>query len=144
MMPFWVHLDTVTSGVASELHFLISHTGHHSKSLETVRKGQFLRLDGPYGRDLHLQSYETVVLAAKGMGILGVLPFARHLAERRNHDEGVRSKSSRLKDSTEPVFGDLSRHVDLIWWLENRDQEDWVAEQLKLLQKLDTKVCIYK
>lgn len=140
MMPFCADADHVTSGVASELSFLISHTGHHARSLNTVRKGQFLRLDGPYGRDLQLQSYETVVLAAKGMGIVGVLPFARHLAERRAYDDGARGAAARLRDSKEPVFGDLSRNVDLIWWLDDPQQEEWVAEQLKQLQKVDLKV----
>ncbi|KAJ3494057.1 hypothetical protein NLG97_g4328 [Lecanicillium saksenae] len=139
MMPFWASSEYVTTGAASEFNFLASQTGAHERALRTLRKGQFLRLDGPYGRDLRLQSYETVVLAAKGMGIVGVLPFARHLAERRNHDDGARNESARLRDSREPVFGDLSRNVDLIWWLENKQQEDWVAEQLKQLQKLDTK-----
>ncbi|OAA55986.1 hypothetical protein ISF_07584 [Cordyceps fumosorosea ARSEF 2679] len=145
MMPFWVDSEHVASGAASELSFLISHTGNHKRSLATVRKGQFLRLDGPYGKDLQLQSYETVVLAAKGMGIVGVLPFARHLAERRKHDDGARGTTARLRDSREPVFGDLSRNVDLIWWLESNEQEEWVAEQLKELQKIDTKhlnVCL--
>ncbi|KAM0670866.1 hypothetical protein ACQRIU_001261 [Beauveria bassiana] len=139
MMPFWVDADHVTSGVALEFSFLISHTGNHERSLKTVRQGQFLRLDGPYGTDLHLQSYETVVLAAKGMGIVGVLPFARHLAERRKHDDGARGTAARLRDSRETVFGDLSRNVDLIWWLEDTQQEEWVAEQLKQLQKMDAK-----
>lgn len=61
-----------------------------------------------------MQSYETVVLAAKGMGIIGVLPFARHLAERRKHDDEARSESAHRRDSREPVFSDLSRRVDLI------------------------------
>ncbi|OAA39638.1 hypothetical protein ISF_09847 [Cordyceps fumosorosea ARSEF 2679] len=101
-MPFCADADHVTSGVAPELSFLTSHTGHHARSLNTVRKGQFLRLDGPYGRDLH---YEAVVLAAKGMGIVGVLLFARHLAERRAHDDRARGAAARLRDSKEPVFG---------------------------------------
>ncbi|KAG5756709.1 hypothetical protein H9Q70_000687 [Fusarium xylarioides] len=107
-----------------------------------------LRLDGPYGKDLKLHTFETVVLTAKGLGISGILPFALHLAARKRHDNGLRDKSARLRDSSEPVFGDLSRHVDLIWWLEHDDQDRWVHDQLRSLQEVDNKKflvvwCIY-
>ncbi len=55
----------------------------------------------------------------KGMGIISVLPFARHLAVRRKYDDRARGIAARLRDSRERVFSDLSRNVNLIWWLES-------------------------
>ncbi|KAK2609306.1 hypothetical protein QQS21_002087 [Conoideocrella luteorostrata] len=114
----------------------------HGLPLATMDEWKRVRLDGPYGKDHRLQNFETVLLTAKGMGIVGVLPFALHLAKRRRRDDDVRRKEARLRDSNDPVFGDLSRRVDLIWWLEDNDQEVWVSKQLKRLQVLDNKVCL--
>ncbi|KAL6409089.1 hypothetical protein AUP68_05458 [Ilyonectria robusta] len=140
MMPMWSKPDQYVTGKTSDLTFLISRTGgHHCKSLGSVLPGQRLRLDGPYGKDLQLHTFETVVLTAKGLGISGVLPFALHLAGRKRHDNRVRDKSARLRDSSEPVFSDLSRNVDLIWWLEHDDQDKWVGDQLRSLQQVDAK-----
>lgn len=142
MMPVWGQPDQYVAGVASDLVFLISRTqGHHRRSLNSILPGNRLRLDGPYGKDLKLHTFETVVLTAKGLGITGILPFALHLASRRRHDSKLRDKSARLRDSSEPVFGDLSRNVDLIWWLEHDDQDRWVQDQLRSLQEVDDKAC---
>ncbi|KAK2471634.1 hypothetical protein H9L39_16625 [Fusarium oxysporum f. sp. albedinis] len=147
-MPVWSNPDQYVTGQASDLTFLISRTiGHHRRSLGSIFPESRLRLDGPYGKDLKLHTFETVVLTAKGLGISGILPFALHLAARKRHDNGLRDKSARLRDSSEPVFGDLSRHVDLIWWLEHDDQDRWVHDQLQSLQEVDNKFlivwCIY-
>ena len=128
-------------GGVSELIFLLTRAhGYHRRLLKSILPGSRLRLDGPYGKDLKLHTFETVVLTAKGLGILGILPFALHLAARRRHDNKLRDKSARLRDSSEPVFGDLSRNVDLIWWLEHDDQDRWVQDQLRILQGVDDKV----
>ena len=55
-------------------------------------KNQNLRLLGPYGRDLGLSGYETVILTAKGIGIAGVLPLALSLAERKLHDNRIKGE----------------------------------------------------
>jgi len=141
MMPVWGQPDQYMKGGVSELIFLLTRAhGHHRRSLKSILPGSRLRLDGPYGKDLKLHTFETVVLTAKGLGISGILPFALHLAARRRHDNKLRDKSARLRDSSEPVFGDLSRNVDLIWWLEHDDQDRWVQDQLRILQGVDDKV----
>ncbi|KAJ4248080.1 hypothetical protein NW762_012850 [Fusarium torreyae] len=138
MTPFWGRPKQFINGKASDLTFLMTRTGHHANSLGSVSSGDSLRLDGPYGRDLRLYRFETVVLTAKGMGIVGVLPFALQLAGRRRRDDEARSRHARLRDSSEPVFADFSRNVDLIWWLEHNDQDQWVTDQLRSLQELDS------
>ncbi|KAK4243119.1 hypothetical protein C7999DRAFT_36561 [Corynascus novoguineensis] len=80
-------------------------------------------LDGPYGQDLQLYKYETVILTAKGMGIVSVLPMALHLAARKDYDDSVRSRSNLDQDPTvgfatapaaTPVFHDATRRIDLL------------------------------
>ncbi|KAF5571962.1 hypothetical protein FPHYL_28 [Fusarium phyllophilum] len=148
MTPFWGRPKQFLNGEVSDPTFLITRTGHHAKSLGCVSSGDSLRLDGPYGRDLKLYRFETVVLTAKGVGIVGVLPFALQLAGRRRRDDEARSRHARLRDSSEPVFADFSRNVDVIWWLEHDYEDQWVADQLRSLQELDSQNllvvwCIY-
>lgn len=38
-------------------------------------------IEGPYGRELHLEDYGTVVLFASGIGITGQLPYAKQLVD---------------------------------------------------------------
>lgn len=85
----------VTDGKVTSVTMLVSNSGlHHPIWLE---KGQHLRLLGPYGRDLGLPGFETVILTAKGIGIAGVLPLALDLAERKLHDQRVREEYSAKK-----------------------------------------------
>ncbi|KAH0545347.1 hypothetical protein FGG08_000646 [Glutinoglossum americanum] len=84
-------------------------------------------LDGPYGQDLHLERYETVMLVAKGIGIAGVLPYARHLANWKLH------KNISYKRAV------MTRKLDLYWLLEENYQEEWVGDYLKELQQKDIK-----
>ena len=138
MMLLWSEPGQFSKGRATELSFLISQKGHHRLPLEHTRKGNSVRLDGPYGKDLRLQEYENVLLVAKGMGITGILPFALHLAGRQRHDDKARDPGARLRDSDEAVFRDLTRNVDVFWWLEHNGQENWVRDQLRALQELNS------
>ncbi|KAM7190660.1 hypothetical protein V8F33_009324 [Rhypophila sp. PSN 637] len=133
------------TGKTSDFQILAGRQSRHLRQLQTIQKGDRMLLDGPYGKDLQLSKYETVILTAKGMGILSILPMALHLAARKDYDDSVRSQSH-LEDPTlglatgpsaVPVFRDATRRIDLLWRLEHNDQEGWVADQLKALQDLD-------
>jgi predicted ferric reductase len=98
--------------------------------------------DGPYGQDLHLEDYETVMLVAEGIGIAGVLPYAQHLAQRSHHDAQIKrslklASTPNKDDLRRALHRDTTRNVDLFWNLELNDQERWVSEQLRNLQDLD-------
>jgi hypothetical protein len=121
-MPVMVLSSDHLSTGQTDLSFLI-----WGKRLE-LEKGQHISLDGPYGRDLKLHSFENVILTAEGIGIVGVLPLALRLAQRMQYDSEQTSGSP---------FRDLTRHVDLFWKLDHNGQEKWVAEQLQALQALD-------
>lgn len=56
------------------------------RSIRALQVTQRLRLDGPYGPDLHLETCENLVLAAQGVGILSILPIALYFAERKWQD----------------------------------------------------------
>jgi predicted ferric reductase len=100
-------------------------------------------LDGPYGQDIRLEDYDTVMLVAKGIGIAGVLPYARFLAERRHLDKQI--KDSRKTDGAlaGQLYRDQTRKVDLFWKLDDNREEAWVSEYLDQLRVLDNKVKNY-
>lgn len=116
VMPVWYALDKPQC--TRSIEFLIPKE----------RRGLWFReserwlLDGPYAHDLALQRFDNVILAAKGIGISGVLPFARGLIEREGDDQGS------------------ARTISVLWRLERNNQDEWVASHLKRLQTEDTKV----
>ena len=100
----------------SELALLVVHT----RPLQSLRfrANEKLLIDGPYGQDLKLEYFESVMLAAHGAGISGVLSIARSLWERRRSD-------------------DVLRRVNIFWSLEQNSQGEWAATYLRRLQTLD-------
>ena len=101
----------------ADLTFLISHNSRPLQSLRLKSNDKVL-LDGPYGQDLGLQHYQTVMLAAHGAGISVLLSFALYLWERQGQG--------------------LLRKVNILWSLERGYQEEWVSEKLKILKALDS------
>lgn len=146
VMMLWSDAKQTVAGKTTDFHILAGRQNRQLRLLGTIEKDDRILLDGPYGQDLRLQGYETVILTAKGMGIAAILPMALHLAARKNHDDSVRSRSDPNSDptiglatdmNTEPVFRDSTRRIDLLWRLEHNDQELWVADHLRDLQELD-------
>lgn len=72
-----------------------------------------LYLDGPYGRNLQLGRYKTVILVGDGIGIAGILPYAQHLAERKRLDTWVKEKFKKcqeaLKSEQDQYFRAMSK-----------------------------------
>jgi predicted ferric reductase len=104
--------------------------------------GKSVSFDGPYGQDLHLERYEMVVLVARGIGIAGVLPYARYLAHRQRHDGDIKMRLKLASTPNKPdlrnsLYRDATRKVDLLWVLDFNCQEEWISEQLRALQNLD-------
>ncbi|KAH6871699.1 hypothetical protein B0T10DRAFT_533442 [Thelonectria olida] len=96
-VAFWHPPDTTDpSGMVSNISFLLTRRGSHARSLLNIERGQKILLDGPFGQDLGLESYENVIFLAKGVGIAGVLPLVLQLTERWGHDNGVRTKLQQL------------------------------------------------
>lgn len=81
-------------------------------------------MDGPYGRNLHLENYQTVILVAKGAGISGVLAYARQL---------LIWKSYRKQQV-------LTRKLKLHWELDDNSQDTWLGPFLMELKSADVKV----
>lgn len=113
MTALWYEPDL--DGKGSMVTFLVLHSGP-LRSLR-FRKGERLLIDGPYGQDLNLESFESVMLVARGAGIVGVLSIARTLWECR-HDN-------------------VLRRVNIFWSLDRNSQGEWVSEYMRALQELD-------
>ena len=112
---------------AKTLSFLIQPQHGLSARLAMQSSIGSVYFDGPYGQDLHLERYETIMLVAQGMGITGVLPYAHHLANWKLH------KNTSYKRAV------MTRKLDLYWLLEENYQEEWIGDYLKELQQKDIK-----
>ncbi|KAK8851790.1 NADPH oxidase [Apiospora arundinis] len=128
-----------------------------SQSLaQELRKGTHLILDGPYGQSPPLGSFENVILAAQGSGILTALPMAIFIAARKRCDNLSRSRllqvqeGSNMQTASDPgsearrigemprqLFRDLTRKIDIYWTLDSNSDENWLAAQITQLQMLD-------
>jgi hypothetical protein len=95
------------------------------------------RLGGPYGGDLSMGSFETVVLAAEGIGISGVLPFALSLISRRKHDTENRKRED------VPLYCDMTRNIDLFWKLDSNCQYDCAAGYFESLAETLKEIASY-
>lgn len=54
---------------------------HHATNNIDLRSGMRAVIEGPYGKELDLELYDTVLLFATGMGIAGQLPYVTQLLE---------------------------------------------------------------
>ncbi|KAM0132883.1 hypothetical protein ACHAP3_006172 [Botrytis cinerea] len=77
-------------------------------------------VEGPCGRELHLESYGTVLLFATGIGIAGQLPYVTQLLEGYHNYE---------------VKG---RRIALFWEMDSELHSAWVGDMMKELLKKDT------
>lgn len=116
---------------ASTLSFLIQPQGGISAELVNRTYVKRVLLDGPYGKDLCLDNYETVILVARGIGVAGILPYARHMTDRKVLPNEPWSRQYRR--------GLITRNIDVYWVLEDNTQEDWVSDWMKDLHDLDEK-----
>ncbi|KAK3901967.1 hypothetical protein C8A05DRAFT_15912 [Staphylotrichum tortipilum] len=97
-------------------HFDILMNREMRPALPDLRPG----LSGPYGGDLSMGSFETVVLAGEGIGIAGILPFALSLISRKKRDK--------QNNGDVPLHCDITRYIDLVWKLDDNRQYDCAAE----------------
>lgn len=144
MFAMWHSTRSLDGG--NEIGFLLSES-ERVFSYSSFKIGKGLRLDGPYGRNIDLWNYESVILAAKGMGIAGILLSALFLLDRRNSDTLAKKEQMSFDDNgairyKNRIFRDRTRKIVLIWILEDNCQEDWAAAQIRNLQQIDTQaVC---
>lgn len=83
---------------SQDLSFIVTNHGRHVRGLERLEHQSHLLLEGPYGQNLPLQEFENVILVAQGIGLVGLLQFALHLARRRYHDDMVRQSLQGSKE----------------------------------------------
>ena len=151
------HSSNEDCGYATKLTFLLLNTPSLSRLLT---QDSPIILDGPYGPNIKLDRFDTVVLAAKGIGIAGVLPFVLHLAYRKHQDqERKKSMKERMREDIKwrsqgqggarygkpppeqfaPLKLDRTRRITLLWVLEDRSQINWASQQLRALAGFDAR-----
>ncbi|KAH7111270.1 ferric reductase transmembrane component 3 [Dendryphion nanum] len=92
---------------------LLLHTGNGFDD----GSGMSAVIEGPYGKELKLDSYGTVLLFATGIGIAGQLPYVEKLLE------GYRNCEVK------------TRRIALFWEVESELQTAWVADRMQHLLK---------
>ncbi|KAJ8062059.1 hypothetical protein OCU04_009838 [Sclerotinia nivalis] len=118
---------------ATKVSFLIEPSNGLTSKLIGRGSLRSVVMDGPYGKDLRLDNFETVILVAKGIGIAGIIPYVRSLTYRRvNKDKNYDSYRRGL----------ITRKIDLYWVLEDNCQEDWISDWLVDLQMRDSEKLI--
>lgn len=129
VVPKWYEPSSAESAISVE--FFIA--GDRPR----LQMDQRWLIDGPYGYDLELHRFENVMLAARGVGIVGVLSFALNLLERQRHDK--REIQANGKAST-ALHRDATSKVFILWRLDYNIQEQLVAKHLRELQLADEDV----
>ncbi|KAK0755581.1 hypothetical protein N5P37_011823 [Trichoderma harzianum] len=133
-MAFW-HPPESSYEAITELTFLLSRRGNHAKAISQLREGQTILLDGPYGINYELQTYETAVLAAKGMGIAAILPLALSLAARRHHDDRVRENLGALSQRNRAILKEISSAAGKELEILGKKKAELAKERQKFLNK---------
>ncbi|KAH9905233.1 ferric reductase transmembrane component 3 [Xylariomycetidae sp. FL2044] len=101
---------------------LFTHRGGGSSIDGEADSGSQMKafVEGPYGRELPLDLYGTVLLIASGIGIAGQLSYVAQLLG--DYHNG-RTKT---------------RRIALLWEVESEIQTAWVADQMQKLLERDT------
>lgn len=129
VVPKWY--EPLSAESARSVDFFIA------KDRPRLQMDQRWLIDGPYGYDLKLHRFENVMLAAKGVGVIGILSFALNLVERQQHDK--REIKSNGKAST-ALHRDATSRVFILWRLDYNAQDQLVAKHLRELQSADEDV----
>lgn len=118
---------------AKTLSFLVQPQRGFSHDL-TSRTSAKIVMDGPYGKDLHLEQYETMILVAQGIGIAAILPHVRHMTYR---------KAAQDKKYESFRRGLITRKIDVYWVVDDNFQINWVFEWLAKLQLVDSSKVVH-
>ncbi|KAF2182632.1 hypothetical protein K469DRAFT_669639 [Zopfia rhizophila CBS 207.26] len=78
-------------------------------------------VEGPFGGELRLESYGTVILFATGIGIAAQLPYIRHLLEGHQHREVT------------------AQRIVLFWEIESEVHRYWVGDIMDDLLSMDVR-----
>jgi len=113
--------DRTAKDSTEEFTFLLE-----DKWASGLNKKSQVRLDGPYGKKINVGQYKTIILAANGMGISGVLSFALSVLSRRQSD--MEKRVSRR---------DKVDKLDLYWKLDHTSNFQWVSDFFQELNKIE-------
>lgn len=105
---------------AKTITLLIKPANGFTRRLANRSSLENISFDGPYGQNLGLEYYDNVFLVAKGIGIAGVLSYAKQFL------------LWKLYPTDDQRF--ITRKLDLYWELDDNSQEKWGAPFLTSLQ----------
>ena len=113
-------VQDVSGSKAPSITILIQPANGLTRRISNTEFLQGVSFEGPSGHSLPLEEYENVALVAKGIGLAGILSYAKHIIDLKYDPKRKRKV--------------LTRKLDLYWELDDNSQEDWGGPFLKDLQ----------
>jgi hypothetical protein len=113
-------IQDVSGSKAPSITILIQPANGLTRRISNTEFLQGVSFEGPSGHSLPLEEYENVALVAKGIGLAGILSYAKHIIDLKYDPKRKRKV--------------LTRKLDLYWELDDNSQEDWGGPFLKDLQ----------
>jgi predicted ferric reductase len=137
MLAWWTQSGSITN-----LTFLVEPQRGLTARLMKELSLSSVNIEGPYGQDLEVERYDTVMLVAKGVGIAGVLSYVRYLTERKSNDETVKAAEEtekmancqRSNQQSDDLYRDHTRKIDLFWKLDHNGQAEWTSDYINELK----------
>ena len=126
MITWWDSMEStpriqdVSGSKAPSITILIQPANGLTRRISNTEFLQGVSFEGPSGHSLPLEEYENVALVAKGIGLAGILSYAKHIIDLKYDPKRKREV--------------LTRKLDLYWELDDNSQEDWGGPFLKDLQ----------
>ncbi|XWW92451.1 hypothetical protein V2A60_003791 [Cordyceps javanica] len=118
---------------AKELTFLVED--HNMPTLG--RDDCELLVEGPYGREIGLHRFSTVLLAAQGTGIAAAMPQVMAIVERYASDSAMRRQMRSQPFERQTLYRDKTSRLNLYWVLTSSADIHWIQGALSRLAAID-------
>lgn len=104
-----------------------------------------LSVEGPYGREIGLHHFSTVLLAAQGTGIAAAMPQVMAIVERYASDSAMRRQMRSQPLERQSLYKDKTSRLNLYWVLTSPADIHWIKGALSRLAAIDeTKVSTHR
>lgn len=96
-----------------------------------------LSVEGPYGREIGLHHFSTVLLVAQGIGIAAAMPQVMSIVERYASDSATRRQMRAQPLERQSLHRDKTCRLNLYWVLTSSADIHWINGALRRLAAID-------
>ncbi|KAH8797841.1 hypothetical protein F5884DRAFT_814465 [Xylogone sp. PMI_703] len=131
----WWDNEEDNPGAATKLTFFIQPRNGLSSIIHQIST-QSVNLNGPYGKSLKLKRYHTVILAADGIGIAGILSYAKYLLERKRYSSLIEDEVKIHKEQLKGGHSDAPKIIEKALKKHGFASEPYIAKYNQYLQNI--------